>query len=137
MTVISLRAQCVLQLFSRNVSTGLICTSFLILYCPIRPNLVYPLVPLNTLISAEFRLITYFIITPQPSKMCNRFDDFVFSFLWDQPFAHFAGHLLPVHPPIIIILLTSACHPLPRLNSDSRYATPGRSASLIFTAVLV
>ena len=55
-------------LFSRKVSTGFMCASFLMSSFLMCSNLVFPLAHLNILISAEFSLFSSFLFTAQHSE---------------------------------------------------------------------
>ena len=55
-------------LFSRNVSTGFTCASFLMSSFLMWSNLVFPLAHLNILISAELSLFSSFFFTAQHSE---------------------------------------------------------------------
>ena len=57
-------------LFSRKVSTGFTCASFLMSSFLRWSNLVFPLVQLSILISTEFSLFSSFVFTAQHSEPC-------------------------------------------------------------------
>ena len=133
-------------LFSRNVSKGFTCASFLVSSFPMWSNLVFPLAHLNILISAELSLFSAYFFTAQHSEpyvIASRM--IVLKTLSFNSTGIFLSHITPdtsfhfIHP-TRILLLTSACEPPSLVNSDPRYCkyvTVCSSASTIFTVVPV
>ena len=133
-------------LFSRNVSTGFTCASFLLSSFLMWSNLVFPLAHLNILISAELSLFSSVFCTAQHSEpyvIASLI--IVLKTLSFTSTGIFISHITPdtsfhfIHP-IRIQLMTSACEPPSLVNSDPRYlkdVTVGSSASTIFTLVPV
>ena len=120
-------------LFSRKVSTGFTSASFLISSFLMWSNLVFPLVHLNILISAEFSLFSSFFFAAQHSEPCVIAGRMIVLKIAPDTSFHF------IHP-IVIILLTSACEPPSLVNIYPMYlkdVTVGSSASITFTVVSV
>ena len=121
-------------LFSRKVSIGVTCTSFLMSSCLMCPNLVFPLAHINLLISDEFSLFTSYFLTAQHSEpyviagLMIVLKSLSFKFT-----GIFLSHITPdtsfdfIHS-IRILVLTSACEPHSLVNSDPRYLTELRLA---------
>ena len=130
-------------LFSRNVSTGFTCASFLLSSFLMWSNLVFPLAHLNILISAELSLFSSVFFTAQHSEpyvIASLI--IVLKTLSFTSTGIFISHITPdtsFHP-IRIQCMTSACEPPSLVNSDPRYlkdVTVGSSASTIYTLVPV
>ena len=131
--------------FSRKVSTGFTCASFLMSSFLMWSKLVFPLAHLNILISAEFKLSSSFFFTAQHSEpyaiagliivlktLSFNFTGIFLSQITPDTSFHF------IHP-ILILLVTSACEPPSLVNIDPRClkdVTVGSSVSTTFTVVL-